>query len=194
MALLLSFTLPQLLWAQVQGILENPQPGSFQSGIGVISGWVCTASQITIELDGVTYQAGYGTIREDTRSVCGDDDNGFGLLFNWNRLGDGTHTVRAFAGGQEFGNVTVTVTTLGEEFLTGVSGEFGLADFPQPGQNVTLLWQQSLQNFVLKGANASSGGNSGQSPRILENPLPGSFQSGLGVISGWVCSANRIDI
>ena len=28
--------------------LENPQPGSSQSGIGVISGWVCSANQIEI--------------------------------------------------------------------------------------------------------------------------------------------------
>ena len=119
---------------------------------------------------------------------------GLGLLFNWNLLGDGAHTVKAFADNQEFANATVTVTTLGEEFLTGASGEFTLSNFPQADKNVTLLWQQSLQNFVLKSATGSSGGNSGVAPHILENPQPGSFQSGIGVISGWVCDAQRIDI
>lgn len=190
----LGLAVPQLARAQVQAFLENPQPNSFLSGIVVISGWVCDATRVDIELDGVRYQAAYGTIREDTRVVCGDDNNGFGLLFNWNRLGNGVHTVRAFADDQEFGNVTATVTTLGAEFLTGASGEFTLKDFPRENTSVTLLWQQSLQNFVLKSTTDSSGGNSGVFPHILENPQPGSFQSGIGVISGWVCDATRVDI
>jgi hypothetical protein len=33
-------------------VLENPQPDSFQSGIGVISGFVCTATLIEIGFDG----------------------------------------------------------------------------------------------------------------------------------------------
>ena len=40
------FLLPQSLWAQSS--FENPQPGSFQSGVGVISGWVCEAERIDI--------------------------------------------------------------------------------------------------------------------------------------------------
>ena len=39
-------SLPQSLWAQ--SVFENPQPGSFQSGVGVISGWVCEAERIDI--------------------------------------------------------------------------------------------------------------------------------------------------
>ena len=54
--------------------------------------------------------------------VCGDSDNGFGLLFNWNLLGDGTHTVRALADGVEFDSATFTVTTLGKEFVRGAEG------------------------------------------------------------------------
>jgi GDSL-like lipase/acylhydrolase family protein len=193
-AFVLGFAPPHLARAQAQAFLENPQPGSFQSGIGVISGWVCDAQRIDIELDGVRTQAAYGTSRGDTRSVCGDDNNGFGLLFNWNLLGAGIHTVKAFADNQEVANATVTVVTLGAEFLTGASGEFTLSNFPQADKTVTLLWQPSLQNFVLKSATGSSGGNSGVAPHILENPQPGSFQSGIGVISGWVCDAQRIDI
>ena len=48
------FVLPivsaQHVWAQAT--LENPQPGSFQSGIGVISGWACEAQTIEISFDG----------------------------------------------------------------------------------------------------------------------------------------------
>jgi hypothetical protein len=109
-----------MVWAQAT--LENPQPGSFQSGIGVVSGWVCSAQQITLVFDGIhTFPAAYGTARGDTQADCGDTDNGFGLLVNWNLLGNGQHTVQALRDGVEFANVTVTVTTLGEEFLRGVS-------------------------------------------------------------------------
>ncbi len=135
-------------------ILENPQPGAFVSGVGAISGWVCEASTIEIEFNhdaANRWQAGYGTLREDTYGECGDTNNGFGLLYNWNRLGDGTHTVRAFADGVEFASATVVVTTFGEEFLRGASGTFTVSDFPQPGISVDLLWQQSQQNFAIAG-------------------------------------------
>ena len=75
----------------VVGYVENPGPASFQSGIGVLSGWVCTAEMVEIEIADLPLQvAGYGTERLDTAGVCGDTDNGFGLLFNWNRLGEGS--------------------------------------------------------------------------------------------------------
>ena len=161
------FPFPQSLWAQ--SVFENPPPGSFQSGVGVISGWACDAERIDIVFypgarwgtvvvgvkpksikpkpktmdddsqdsqpeGAISYQAAYGTSREDTKEVCGDIDNGFGLLFNWNRLGPGTHTVLARADGKFFGHATVTVTTLGQEFLRGASGDFVVEDFPTAGR------------------------------------------------------------
>ena len=84
--------------------------------------------------------------------MCGDTNNGFSLLFNWNLLGEGRHTVRAFADGVAFAAGTITVTTLGlGEFPTGLSGTFPLADFPQAGSTTSIRWQQSLQNFVIDG-------------------------------------------
>ena len=136
-------------------VLENPKPGSFQSGLGAITGWACEAEAITIEFhNGVTgevstFAAGYGTSRADTMATCGDADNGFSLLFNWNLLGNGLHTVRALADGEEFANVTVAVSTLGGEYVTGLYGEFPLADFPSTGQTTTVEWEESLQNFVI---------------------------------------------
>ena len=69
-----------------QATLENPRPGSFQSGIGVISGWVCEAERIEIVFDdeATKWQAAYGTSRGDTadEEVCNDDGNN-GVLFNW---------------------------------------------------------------------------------------------------------------
>ena len=137
----------------LRGLLENPGNDSRRSGIGIISGWVCEANEVTIELSGDFYhqvwRAAYGTNRADTQDVCGDGGNGFGLLFNWNLLGNGKHQVVAFVDGVELGRALVTVTTLGEEFLQGASGEYVLEDFPSPGRSVSIEWEQSLQNFVI---------------------------------------------
>ncbi len=178
--------------------LENPRAASFQSGVGVISGWACHAHEIVIELDGIALQAGYGTTREDTRSRCGDANNGFSLLWNWNNLGAGPHTVRALIDGVEFANTTVRVTTFGEDpFPRGWSGIFALPDFPASGETTLVQWEESLQNFVItdgqpntgEGYNRVAGINA-----ILENPSLGSAQSGLGAISGWACEAGEIVI
>ena len=132
------------------GVLENPGHNSFQSGVGVLSGWVCEADEVEIVLGETGRQvAAYGTERRDTEAVCGDTDNGFGLLFNWNRLEDGEHEVLAFVEGVELGRATVRVTTLGAEFLRGAEGECVVEDFPSPGETVTLEWQQTSQNFVI---------------------------------------------
>ena len=88
------------------GYLENPGAASPQSGIGLISGWTCEAEEVEIEIETargttVRQRAAYGTERADTEAECGDIDNGFGLLFNWNLLGDGEHEVVAFVDGIE---------------------------------------------------------------------------------------------
>ena len=140
-----------------QARLENPAPGSFQSGLGVISGWVCEADTVEIVFEpgdtdeSLTFEAGSGTERLDTADRCGDTDNGFGLLFNWNLLGDGTHTVRAVADGDEFAHSTVTVTTLDGEFARGLRQTHTIADFPAAGQTTTVEWQEAQQNFVVTG-------------------------------------------
>ena len=83
--------------------------------------------------------------------MCGDTDNGFGLLFNWNLLGDGQHTVRAYADDEEFAHSTFTVTTLGEDFAEGLARTHEIEDFPAEGQTTTVEWQQGQQNFVITG-------------------------------------------
>ena len=132
------------------GYLENPGPNSFQSGIGIISGWVCDAETVEIVIGDLAPQvASYGTERLDTEAACGDKDNGFGLLFNWNLLGDGTHPIVAPVDEIELGRATVQVTTLGHEFLRGAEGACVVDDFPILGKKVTLEWQQNSQNFVI---------------------------------------------
>ena len=87
--------------------LENPAHFSYTSGIGLISGWACEAYSIEVYIlqrivqavpggpvlrqDGFLgpFTPSYGTARGDTLRACGDTNNGFGLLFNWNLLGMG---------------------------------------------------------------------------------------------------------
>ena len=183
----------------LNGYLENPGVASSQSGLGLISGWVCDADLVEIEIgDFLPQAAAYGTERLDTTGVCGDTDNGFGLLFNWNLLGDGAHTVVAYVDGVELGRATVRVTTLGAEFLRGAEGECVAEDFPAMGRTVTLEWQQTSQNFVIASGSAPARANTGTRPSgltgYLENPGHNSFQSGVGVISGWVCEADTVEL
>ena len=137
------------------GFLGNPRHLSAQSGIGVVSGWVCEAETVEIEISGESYLAAYGTERLDTAyapdgtRICGDTDNGFGLLVNWNRFGEGEHTVVALVDGVELGRATITVTTLGAEFPRGLEGEYVLDGFPDPESAVVIRWEESLQNFVI---------------------------------------------
>jgi len=204
--------------AQAVGYLENPGPDSFQSGVGVLSGWVCEAEGVEIEIvqengEVVALEAAYGTERADTATLpsgeelCGDMDNGFGVLFNWNLLGAGAHEViarvdgvpigrRATVDGIELGRATVTVTTLGEAFVEDVAGECTAADFPGPGETVRLMWQEEQQTFVIASAQAPAGESRAGTPGVgyLEVPGPNSFQSGIGVISGWVCEAEQVEI
>ena len=179
--------------------LENPRSASFQSGVGVISGWACHAHEIVIELDGRPFKASYGTEREAAvERICGHRNAGFSLLWNWNNLGAGPHTVRALIDGVEFAHTTVRVTTFGEDpFPRGWSGRFDLPDFPAAGETTVVQWEESLQNFVITDGQPNTGGGYNRVSgiaAILENPSLGSAQSGLGVISGWACEAEEIVI
>ena len=134
-----------------RGFLENPGDGSAKSGIGLISGWVCDASRVELDINGSRVTAAYGTERGDTVAVCGDSNNAFALLVNWNLLGDGRHTVRALADGVEFGRAEFQVTTFGQAFVHGAQGRYALPDFPRPGSTAVIEWDESSQNFVIVG-------------------------------------------
>ncbi len=143
---------------QKRGVLENPGPDSSQSGVGALWGWVCDAELVEIQVETAQgevefYRAMYGMERLDTLEVCGDTDNGFVVLSNWNRFGAGEHRVTAFVDRVVLDQATVQVTTLGEgaeeEFLHGAVGECVVEGFPYQDEMVTLEWQQASQNFVI---------------------------------------------
>jgi hypothetical protein len=134
--------------------LENPQPASYQSGIGLVSGWSCNQEFIGVSFDGLArINVPYGSGRADTASVCGplNTNTGFGLLTNFNILGSGSHTAQLYVNGQSFGSpVSFHVTAPAGEFLTGVSKTTTVGDFPSSGRSTNLVWQQSQQNFAIQ--------------------------------------------
>ncbi len=150
MRFFMSLTLSIFLGVSVghTATLELPGSGSTQSGIGVISGWKCDANgQLTVRFNGGrSLPLIYRSERGDTRSVCGDSENGFVAIWNWGVLGDGRHTAVVYDNGVEFDRATFTVVTPGVDFLQGVSGS-GTATLSN-GQRVTLQWSEGSQSFV----------------------------------------------
>jgi hypothetical protein len=131
--------------------LENPAPGSYQSGIGLISGWSCQGP-VSVSIDGVANAILYGGSRGDTASACnGATNNGFGLLINYNNLGAGAHTAQLYVNGLPSGTPrTFYVTVPSGEFMTGLSRSIQVPNFPSNGRTTTLTWQESQQNFAIQ--------------------------------------------
>lgn len=130
--------------------LENPPNIGSISGISTISGWVCDAERVEVEIDGtILVEVAYGTPRNDTVAECGDADNGFGLLVNYGVLGEGVHSIRLLADGLEVDSAAFNVTTLGAPFVPGLSGSYILPDFPMAGEQTTVNWLESVQGFVI---------------------------------------------
>ena len=104
----------------LNGAVEVPADGSFQSGIGSVSGWVCEGRSAVID-DGLHLPPVARNIsRGDTEEGCGDQDNGFILVWNWNLMGDGDYTASLVVDGQTIQRNTFTVTTLGQEYIRGL--------------------------------------------------------------------------
>ena len=140
---------PLVTWAD----LENPAPASVKSGLGVVSGWICDAEALEVSFDGGPRQfVPYGSERSDTTGACGDTDNGFGLLVNYNELGDGKHTVTLYIDGQVETTRTFTVVTQGQSFLRGVhvedSGHYVLIELSN-GNKAEVVWDEATQSFAI---------------------------------------------
>lgn len=165
---------------QVNAGLGQPAKGSDQSGIGLVSGWYCDASQIEVSFDGgPLIEAPYGSTRNDTIKPCGDDDNGFGLLWNYNLLGPGKHSVDVYADGNLFDSSVFTVTTLGGEFLRGKQSNRRVYGFPDLDHDVTLKWQEGSQNYAITGSLPSI--NSFDVEGLWESYYEGDFAGGFSI-------------
>ena len=145
------------------GALGNPPPGSTRSGIGIISGWVCQASNVTITISPVgeggttlsPFTIGYGADRPDTVGECDhtSPDTGFGMAFNFNRLAEGQYQITAQADGQQIGSsrqFTVIHLVPGDDFPRDLESEpVEVLDFPTTGETTTLEWETESQGFVI---------------------------------------------
>jgi hypothetical protein len=147
--------LPQLVFAQSS--IDNPPTGltSNQSGPTFIGGWNCSAETADIRvrftsLEGtIEVATASGTSRADTIGVCGDENNGFGLGWNWNIFPDGIVSLEFVADGIVFATAEVNVTSLGGEFVSA-SAMCTITDFPEVGDTAAFRWSdaaQQLQRF-----------------------------------------------
>lgn len=133
-----------------EAFAEVPEQGSVQSGIGIIRGWACEAQRVDIQFDELPrMQLPYGMVRTDTRPVCGDSNNGYGLVYAWGLLGQGQHTMRTYIDGNLVDTVDFEVGGLENAFITGAEASYDLNNFPGPGQSVTVQWSEAAQNFII---------------------------------------------
>ena len=141
--------------SSLKGQHEAPAADADVSGVSVIRGWVCDANSIEIAFDGQQrFPVAYGTERGDTREICGDVNNGYGMTINMALLGEGLHTLQVFVDGTEHIKHTINVHTLGDQaFLRGKSYQTSLPDFPERGQSTRVKWSEADQNFVILGVN-----------------------------------------
>jgi hypothetical protein len=143
-------------FASAQGVLEIPGPGTYQSGVSLISGWHCTAQRVEFSIDGgPRIVAGTRTSRSDTLSTCGRSDTGFSATFAWSLLpgsitgGPTPHRIVAFADGVPFAQAAFSASRFTEEYLVGKTGHYELRNFPDPGHKTGIQWDEEKQNFTI---------------------------------------------
>ena len=175
--------------AAVSGsFLDSPAHGALVSGIGFISGWKCEAGRLTARINqGSPILLAGGLPRTDTRSVCGDTNNGFITQVNWSWpwLGAGQHTVVVYDDRVEFARSTFTVGSTGEEFLKGVSVEIDVPNFPAPGETGRFVWSEATQHLEL--AEVIGGGEPERQEGSLSPSLYGAWSILLTATTGGPC-------
>ena len=133
-----------------QMALEAPREGQTCTGVGIIRGWACEAQNIAVSVNGgPRIPTATGNPRGDTRATCGHEDTGFVLLVNWNNFGPGMHTLEVFTDGRLTVTRTVEVITFGEPFLRNLDGEWTLQDWPEPGTDTVVAWNEAAQNIEI---------------------------------------------
>jgi hypothetical protein len=135
-----------------KGVVEIPAEGSVQSGIGLISGWSCVAEIVEISIDGGSrLRVPSESPRADVTPVCSHPNAGFGLLFNFNVLSEGEHTIQLFVKNIAIGALRkFRVVKPKGEFASGLRGEVAVQNFPETGKSTTLDWREAEQRFGIK--------------------------------------------
>lgn len=146
---ILTLIFPHILLAR--GNLENPVLNSTESGIGLISGWHCTAKEISVFVDGIDLgKSGVGSVRNDTASICGHKYTGFSVLYNFNKPDPGQHTIEVYADGTLLERRGFnTVRSGGVPFAENINKTITVNDFPERNKNTELQWSQAKQTFSI---------------------------------------------
>ena len=142
------------------GALDEPPNDGSRSGIGLIRGWVCQATNVDVRImnaNGIRVQtitAAYGSVRESQAVArCRHNRNtiGFAAQFNYNILEAGTYTAQAYADDQPIDspNTFEVVHISDQQFLRGASKEVEVNDFPFTGETTILEWDEASQNFQI---------------------------------------------
>ena len=121
----------------IEGKLENPAPASYQSGVGVISGWVCARpTKSSSRSTGIPLWRPLARSGRTPWIRVAIEDNGFGLLVNWAEFGAGEHEVVALVDGVELSRATVTVTVVDatQPFVRGLAKRDGVGGFSDAGR------------------------------------------------------------
>ena len=182
--------------------MENPNAhsGNTKSGISLLSGWACRADEVEVEFEGIDGSVPllYGSNRSDTKAVCNDEDNGFVATFNYNLLPAGPNTLILYIDDREKTRVDFTVVKpFSTDFQTGESGE-GHIDLSNKVR-AFVEWVTGIQGFDVFGfdrkeRNPTPLKETPESEGLLENPGDGSIKQGIGMVSGWVCDAEKISV
>lgn len=140
-------------------VVDVPQSGSVQSGIGLVHGWVCGGGTVWVDIDGVPFaRVTADAPRWDVARAfpeCGPS-SGFGLPMNWGNLSPGPHSlgingvevsfhVGGFGGYLESDQIDFSQATL----AAGFDGTFWLYGVTANGQENNLLyrWEPSIQGL-----------------------------------------------
>lgn len=140
-------------------VVDVPQPGSIQSGIGLIHGWVCGGGTVWVDIDGVPFaRVTADAPRWDVARAfpeCGPA-SGFGLPMNWKNLSTGPHSlsvngidvpfqVGGFGGYLESDQIDFSQATL----APGFDATFWLYGVHVEGQETNALyrWEPSVQGL-----------------------------------------------
>ncbi|MFZ5484953.1 MAG: hypothetical protein ACOZB0_12050 [Pseudomonadota bacterium] len=168
------------------GVLGTPVDGSLVSGVSVISGYHCTSNNIEVLIDGASIgKAGAGTTLPSTAAICGHDKTGYSLLYNWNNLAPGNHTVSVYADGTLLGSHHITtLRSGGTAWLSGANRSFDLPNFPSAGKTAKVEWVQSVQNFMVTQITEGS--------RLDASVMAGTYSQGYMDAFSGTCSGSTI--
>ena len=85
--------------------LDLPRSGSIVDGFGLITGWACEAKSVAIRFDdGPLQTLEYGSSLYETATICGKDQTGFFMDFNYNDISKAVasqHYIRLYVDGRQ---------------------------------------------------------------------------------------------